>query len=205
MMSNFDKDRMVGLESKKSYAEKVDNGFLEKYLSGKNILEIGYQGYRVNRKVFTIVENAIGVDTNYPGYDGIHLPFPNLSQDAVYSSHVLEHIPDWKGALLEWYRVLKVGGFMIVVVPHVLLYEKKQSLPSRFAGKGHYRFYYPSNLIAEIQESLPVGGWRLRHMCDNDKGFDYTLPDTIHSQGCYEIECVIQKIPVAPYIDQMFK
>ena len=120
----FDKNRPVGIESIKSYAQKIDSGFLEKYLSGKNILEIGYQGYNAGREVVPIVENAIGIDQGYPGYDGLHLPFEDASQDAVYSSHVLEHIPYWEQALQEWFRVLKVGGFMVIVVPHWLLYEK---------------------------------------------------------------------------------
>lgn len=199
----FDKNRPVGIESIKSYADKVDNGFLEKYLNGEHILEIGYQGYNAGRKVVPIVEKAIGVDWGYPEYDGIHLPFPNESQDAVYTSHVLEHIPNWEVALQEWFRVLKIGGFLIIVVPHWLLYEKKKDLPSRFAGSGHFRYYLPSTLLAEIQEALPLGEWRLRYMCDNDRGFDYNLPDITHSEGCYEIECVIEKIPDYPYITQM--
>lgn len=199
----FDKNRPVGIESIKSYTDKIDNGFLEKYLNGENILEIGYQGYNAGRKVIPIVEKAIGIDHGYPEYDGIHLPFPDESQDAVYTSHVLEHIPDWELALQEWFRVLKIGGFLIIVVPHWLLYEKKKELPSRFAGSGHFRYYLPSTLLAEIQEALPLGEWRLRHMCDNDKSFDYNLPDITHSEGCYEIECVIEKIPDYPYITQM--
>src|SRR5436305_812127 len=59
-----------------------------------------------------------GVDVDYPGYDGIHLPFPDESQDAVYNSHCLEHIANYHDALLEWYRVLKIGGYLIIVVPH---------------------------------------------------------------------------------------
>ena len=199
----FDKNRPVGIESIKSYAQKVDNGFLEKYLSGKNILEIGYQGYNANRKVVPIVENATGIDTDYPGYDGIHLPFADESQDAVYSSHVLEHIPDWGAALQDWFRVLKIGGYMVIVVPHWLLYEKKKDLPSQFAGWGHRRYYLPCTLLTELQDALPLGEWRLRYMCDNDTGFDYTLPDRTHSEGCYEIECVIEKIADAPYLTQM--
>lgn len=199
----FDKNRQVGQESIKSYQEKIKNGFLEKYLSGKNILEIGFAGYNMTRKVVPIVENAIGIDQGYPGYDGINLPFPDESQDAVYSSHVLEHIPYWEQALQEWFRVLKVGGFMIIVVPHWLLYEKKKDLPSRFAGVGHFRYYLPHTLLAEIQEALPLGEWRLRHMCDNDLNYNYNLPDHVHPEGCYEIECVIEKIPDYPYIHQM--
>lgn len=45
------------------------------------------------------------------------LPFPDETFDMVYSSHVLEHIPDRTKALNEIYRVLKVGGIHFCVVP----------------------------------------------------------------------------------------
>lgn len=199
----FDKNRQVGNESMKSYAQKIDSGFMSKYLGGKNIVEVGFQGFSPNRKAVTIVENAIGLDEGTLGYDGLHLPFANETQDAVYSSHVLEHIPDWQSTLQEWFRVLKVGGYMIIVVPHWLLYEKKKDLPSRFAGSGHFRYYLPSTLLSEIQDALPLGEWRLRYMCDNDDGFDYSKSDIEHSSGCYEIDCVIQKIADSPYLTQM--
>ena len=199
----FDKNRPVGIESIKSYKEKIESGFMQKYLSGKNILEIGFAGYNPGREVVPITEHAIGIDQGYPGYDGVHLPFPDGSQDAVYSSHCLEHIPDWQTTLEEWFRVLKVGGFLVIVVPHWLLYEKKKDLPSRFAGSGHFRYYLPSTLLAEVQDALPLGEWRLRHMCDNDLNFDYSISDVVHSEGCYEIECVIEKIADPAYIQQM--
>jgi hypothetical protein len=63
----------------------------------------------------------------------------------------------------------------------------------------------PSKLIGEIEYALPLGQWRLRYMCENDDGFDYDLPLTTHSVGCYEIECVIQKIKKPNYIQQMMQ
>ena len=36
----------------------------------------------------------------------------------VFSSHCLEHIKDWKHALDEWVRVIKVGGYLILYLPH---------------------------------------------------------------------------------------
>lgn len=45
------------------------------------------------------------------------LPFEDNSFDLVYSSHVLEHIPDQNKALSEIYRVLKPGGIHFCVVP----------------------------------------------------------------------------------------
>jgi SAM-dependent methyltransferase len=40
------------------------------------------------------------------------------SYDFILSSHVLEHVANPIRALAEWIRVLKVGGVMILVVPH---------------------------------------------------------------------------------------
>ena len=179
------------------------NEHMERLVYSANILEIGYAGYNVNRTVVPIVENAIGLDLNYPNYDGIHLPFENESMDSVYSSHVLEHIVDYKTVLQEWFRVTKTNGYLIIIVPHQLLYEKKKELPSQFAGGGHVRFYLPHILLSQLNESLQFGSYRLRYMCDNDLNFDYNLPHNVHSTGCYEIECVIEKIPVYDYINKI--
>jgi ubiquinone/menaquinone biosynthesis C-methylase UbiE len=46
-----------------------------------------------------------------------NLPFEDNSFNMVYSSHVLEHIPDQQKALKEIYRVLKPGGIHFCVVP----------------------------------------------------------------------------------------
>jgi SAM-dependent methyltransferase len=43
---------------------------------------------------------------------------PSASYDFVLSSHCLEHIANPLKALAEWVRVLKVGGLLVLVVPH---------------------------------------------------------------------------------------
>lgn len=135
-----------------------------------------------------------GIDLNHPGYDGLHLPFGDGSFSTVHSSHVLEHIEDWKTALTEWFRVLKIGGCLILKVPHHYLYEKKATVPSAF-NKKHLRFYSPGDLLAEIEMSLEPNSYRLVYCRDNDTEFNYELPPKQHSSGCYEVECVIKKIP----------
>lgn len=49
------------------------------------------------------------------------IPEPDESYDAVYSSHTLEHFgrAEIMPLLLEWLRVLKPGGLLIVVVPNL--------------------------------------------------------------------------------------
>ncbi len=183
--------RRVGLEASRSIEQKAENGFLATYLSGKAILDIGYRGY--SEDVEPIVPHAIGVELDYPGYNGRVLPFPDQSQDAVFSSHCLEHIQDYKSALREWYRVLKIGGFMIIAVPHKFLYERRTSLPSKW-NPDHKRFYTPASLMAEIEESLTPNTYRLRHLIDHDFCYDYTVPLEFHPGGCYEVELVLERI-----------
>lgn len=48
--------------------------------------------------------------------------------DVIYCSHVLEHVPDDRKAIKELYRVLKAGGWALIVVP--LNVEKTFENPS---------------------------------------------------------------------------
>ncbi len=178
-----------------NYLRWLSSGFFDRYLSGANILDIGFAGEDADSS--PIVDQAIGVDVNYPGYDGIHLPFPDKSQDAVFSSHCFEHIEDYRTALQEWYRVLRAGGYLVILVPHKYLYERKSTLPSYFNPQ-HKRFYTPAKLLGEFEEVLPVNGFRIRHLADNDLEFDYSVGIAEHPRGSCEIELVIQKIEAPP-------
>lgn len=184
-------ERLVGYESSKSYAAKIANGFFERYMSGPNVMEIGYKGYY--GKTVPIVPQAIGVDVGYPGYEGARFPFADATFDAIYSSHCFEHIGDWLGVLRDWYRMLKIGGFLIIVVPHQLLFERKRSLPSPI-NPDHKRFYTPRSLLAEVETALDENSYRVRHLVENDAGFDYAIMPYQGTDGCYEIELVIEKI-----------
>lgn len=183
-----------GAETRKNHQRRqqlpTPRNEYDTYFSGKGI-DVGYRGYHLN--IDPVVKNAIGVDTDYPGYDGENLPFPDESLDFVHSSHCLEHIENYVKALQEWYRVLQVGGYMIITVPHKFLYEKKFNKPSRW-NRDHKRFYTPALLLREVEVSLPVNTYRVRRLMDNDAGYDYSIPPDKHSHGSYEIELVLQKI-----------
>ncbi len=184
--------RRVGTEARKSFNEKLDSGFWSRFITGPNVLDIGFRGYEDD--VVPIVEGAIGIDLNYPGYDGLKLPFPDESQDVVYSSHCLEHIPNHLQVIADWFRVTKVGGHIITVVPNAMLYERKRRPPSRRAGWNHLRFYTPKSLLAEFESVLTPNTYRVRHLVENDANYSYDYPTDRHPDGCYEIEFVIEKI-----------
>ncbi len=49
--------------------------------------------------------------------DAERLPFADNALDYVATSHVLEHLANPVCALIEWYRVVKPGGWIYLVVP----------------------------------------------------------------------------------------
>jgi SAM-dependent methyltransferase len=186
--------RYVGIESRKSFDDKIESGFWQRFVTGPKVLDIGFKGGGdYTSGVVPILDAAIGVDLGYPGYDGRTLPFETGTQDAVYSSHCLEHIPDFIGAIQDWHRVTKLGGHIIIVVPHMALYERKMRPPSR-RNASHMRFYSPASLLAELEFALPPNSYRIRHFVENDAGYSYDTDPMLPPTGCYEIELVIQKI-----------
>ena len=180
----------TGEEIRKSWTNKYDSGFLQKYCSGAG-LDIGGAGYLQNVHAITPLSQIIGLD--YPNYNGYELPFQENSIDFIFSSHCLEHIEDPLRAIKSWFRVTKKRGFIVVVVPHRDLYEKKLTLPSRW-NADHKRFYTASSLLKEIEDSLPINSYRIRHLLENDEGHDYTDGPDVHGRWNYEIEVVIQKL-----------
>jgi SAM-dependent methyltransferase len=181
---------MRGPETEKSHESRTTSGFYSKFMSGQG-LDIGYSGGNPNAE--PVLPTAIGVDFGYPGYDGKVLPFPDESRDYVFSSHCLEHITDHYSAIKEWFRVVKTGGHLVIIVPHQFLYEKKMRPPSNW-NLDHKRFYTPQKILHDIENSLQINSYRIVSLRDNDDNFDYAVPPQSHSGGAYEIELVIKRI-----------
>ena len=60
---------------------------------------------------------AIGADLLDTSNDYHAANLPN-ELDYVYSSHCLEHLPDWVGSLEYWLSCLKTGGSLFLYLPH---------------------------------------------------------------------------------------
>ncbi|MDR1112274.1 MAG: methyltransferase domain-containing protein [Bacteroidales bacterium] len=98
-------------------------------ITGK-LLDYGC-GSKPYKSLFANVTQYVGVDIdNNPGhdhknedidlfYDGVHLPFGNGEFDAVFSSQVLEHVPNIHHSLSEMHRVMKPGGHVLLTLPFV--------------------------------------------------------------------------------------
>lgn len=102
--------------------------------------------------------------------------------DAVHSSHCLEHMNSPQSALLEWWALVKPGGFLVVVVPEESLYEQRH-WPSLFNGDHKWTFriggpgsWSPRSIdVTELFQALPGG--ELLSVELQDMGYDHRLQD----------------------------
>lgn len=88
--------------------------------------------------------------------DASNLDFiDNDTLDFVFSSHLLEHIENPLGALVEWWSKLKVGGHLSLYLPHRDLYPRIGQHGSNPDHKHDFCEADIRNLMSE------VGGWEL--------------------------------------------
>jgi SAM-dependent methyltransferase len=91
--------------------------FYNKYLTGK-VIDIGAGGDLVvsYAERFDIEDGDANYITRYRSAE---------SYDTVHSSHCLEHMFNPNQALNEWWRLIKPGGYLVIVVPDEDLYEQR--------------------------------------------------------------------------------
>ena len=98
------------------------------FAPGARVLELGAGTGQQSRALAArgfAVEAIELAESNYAGdrlfpitdYDGRHIPFPDRSFDVVYSSNVLEHVPDLAQIHKEIRRVLRSDGRVVHVLP----------------------------------------------------------------------------------------
>lgn len=72
-------------------------------------------------------------------YDAYNLP--NQQVDYIFSSHCLEHLVDWVGALEYWGSKLKAGGILFLYLPH-----ESQEYWHPVNNRKHLHSFNPSDL-----------------------------------------------------------
>ncbi|MGC2637803.1 MAG: class I SAM-dependent methyltransferase [Acidobacteriaceae bacterium] len=106
-------------------------------LQGRRCLEVGCGAGRLTRPLAGSFDSVFAVDVsedmirkaqsatsglnvNFAAIDGMHLPQADSSVDAVFSTHVLQHLDNETIGLSyfqEFYRVLAPGGTLMVHIP----------------------------------------------------------------------------------------
>lgn len=108
----------------------------------------------------------VSADLAMPGVDLraslTDLPLRTSSVDAFVCSHVLEHVPREARALAELHRVLRPGGWGIVMVPVLLTLDRTVEAPEtaseaerwRLVGQGdHARLHSRGDLLRALREA----------------------------------------------------
>ena len=101
-----------------------DANFLNRYFVGAGI-DIGAGGDPLTqyRELFRLVTSVRAWDRG-DGDAQMMETCPDAQFDFVHSSHCLEHMNDPRIALTNWFRILKPGGHLIVLVPDEDMYEQ---------------------------------------------------------------------------------
>lgn len=77
--------------------------------------------------------------------------FADGCADAVFSSHLLEHIEDYKAALREWWRLVRVDGHLCLYLPHKEFYP---NVGSPDANKDHKHDFVPQDIL-DVMDEFP--------------------------------------------------
>lgn len=125
---------MANYQSKLYAFARLDSSavsLVKKYvrpLSKDRILEIGCNRGKKVKRMQEIAPETYGIDVNKDAIangvannlramDATELNFPNEYFDKIYSTHVIEHIPNLHKAFFEIDRVLKPGGEAVLFYP----------------------------------------------------------------------------------------
>lgn len=76
------------------------------------------------------------------------LPIDSNSADYILLRHVVEHVRDPISLVDECYRILKKGGTLEVITPHVSQFQSIGELDHKRAGLSVFSFHYTTPLHA---------------------------------------------------------
>lgn len=80
----------------------------------------------------------------------------NDTLDFIFSSHLLEHIQDTQAALTEWWSKIKVGGHLVLYLPHRDLYP---NIGQPGSNRDHKHDFIPQDIITYMEQ---IGSWDLK-------------------------------------------
>jgi len=97
--------------------------------------------------------------------DILSIPLPDGSVDAIMCTEVLEHIPDPLGAIKEFGRLVKPGGYLLLTAP--------------FASLTHFApYHFVSGLSKYFYEKhLPDNGFEIVDLQLNGNFFEYVAQE----------------------------
>jgi SAM-dependent methyltransferase len=129
----------------------------------KKILHVAPEPCLASRLQRRLGEGCLSADLQDPAamvkMDVTNIQFPAESFDVIYCSHVLEHVMDDRKAMREFYRILKPGGWAVLLVPisaertvEDLAIVKPNERLKAFGQEDHVRRYGP-DYVERLREA----------------------------------------------------
>lgn len=121
----------------------------------------------------------IGIDAEkHPGAGGPSLVmdctdlsvFADRAFSFVFSSHLLEHLQDTRAVLREWWRVIDVGGHLVLYLPHKAFYP---NIGEPGANPDHKHDFDPQDIVDAMQAIAP--DWDLVESQERSGGDEYSF------------------------------
>ncbi len=152
-------------------AAKIRNELVP-YTAGAT-LDIGCGPWRAFRHFIGIDEQAQPGVTLAMSGESLAI-FADEKFDAVFSSHFLEHVVDYKAALAEWWRVIKVGGHLCLYLPHRDHYPQ---IGQPGSNPDHKHDFVPDDILNAMAEVArrTARGWDVMEYEVRSAGNEYSF------------------------------
>jgi len=117
-----------------------------------------------------VLPGAYGIDIDYPtpGINALNLPKNQYGWDYIFSSHCLEHIPDYMDALEYWTKQLKRTGILFLYLPSM---DCEYWLPWKMPTKKHIHCFKPE----DVKQMLISLGYKNVFASQTDAAYSFCV------------------------------
>ncbi len=146
-------------------------------------------------EVSPLIQSGTSVQINYANAAEALWTVGNLSNGCgvMVVRNTLQAVIETRQFLSACFSKVALGGYLVVIVPHQFLYERKLRLPS-LRNPLHRRFYTPNTLLADIEEAIDPCEYRIRFLGENDEGYDYQVGLGAEPVGGQDIVVALERI-----------
>lgn len=102
----------------------------------------------------------------------IDCTFNEASVDAVFSSHCLEHIEDYRAALAAWWSLIKTGGHLVLYLPDRTLYP---NIGQPGSNPDHKHDFVAEDIIVALDELGLRFDVRVSEVRDQGREYSFLL------------------------------
>jgi SAM-dependent methyltransferase len=118
--------------------------------------------------------------------DLTNISYPDQSVDVFLCSHIFEHIPDDRKAMRELRRILKPGGFGLVLVPLVVGIDDTHEDPNVTSIEGRWKYFGMGDHVRQYGKRDFVRRLTESGFFVDQLGIDYFGTETLRRAGIAE-------------------